>query len=77
MRSDTELLLWAVAHAGNHAVQRLQRWAHVMDMFCVGSTSAHELCRRAGVDPDEQVGGCLCPLEADELPCPVHPEGVV
>lgn len=72
MRTDEQLLLWAVAHAGNNAVQRLPRWAHVKAMCCLGSTSAYALCGRAGVDPDEEVGGRLCPLDDDELPCPVH-----
>ena len=31
------------------------RWVAVRDVFCVGSSSAHELCRRFGLDPDELV----------------------
>jgi len=31
------------------------RWVAVMDTFALGSTYAHELCRWADLDPDEQV----------------------
>ena len=27
-------------------------WGRMADVFCVGSTTAHELCRDAGIDPD-------------------------
>lgn len=29
------------------------RWAHVMDLFSCGSTVAHGLCRRFGLNPDD------------------------
>jgi hypothetical protein len=32
----------------------MPRWAHVVNAFAVGSTSAQELCRRFGLDPDEE-----------------------
>lgn len=31
------------------------RWVAVMDVFALGSTYAHELCRRYGLNPDEMV----------------------
>lgn len=31
------------------------RWVAVMDTFVVGSTYAHLICRRFGMDPDEMV----------------------
>jgi len=31
------------------------RWVAVMDTFALGSTYAHQLCRRFGFDPDEMV----------------------
>lgn len=31
------------------------RWVHVADTFALGSTFAHQLCRRFGLDPDEPV----------------------
>ncbi|MEQ8888572.1 MAG: hypothetical protein RID93_13090 [Sandaracinaceae bacterium] len=37
--------------------RRAPRWVHVRDACAVGSTSAHALCRRFGLDPDEEVGG--------------------
>lgn len=54
--SDVELLRRAVTNArdrnsrGKHV-----RWAAVMWSFGVGSTTAHELCVRFGLDPDERV----------------------
>jgi hypothetical protein len=30
-------------------------WAHVMQAFACGSTSAREICRRHGFDPDAKV----------------------
>lgn len=32
-----------------------QRWVAVMDTFQLGSTYAHEMCRRFDLDPDELV----------------------
>lgn len=31
------------------------RWVAVMDAFALGSTYAHDLCRRFNLDPDELV----------------------
>jgi hypothetical protein len=31
------------------------RWVAVKDLFVVGSNSAHWLCQRFGMDPDEMV----------------------
>ena len=31
------------------------RWVAVMDAFMLGSTYAHDLCRRFNLDPDEDV----------------------
>ena len=52
---DSELVERAVrnAHLG-HAKAR--RWAHVMGAFGCGSTVAHGLCARFGLDPDEEIG---------------------
>jgi hypothetical protein len=33
------------------------RWVAVMDTFGLGSTYAHDLCRKFGLDPDEEVRG--------------------
>lgn len=43
----------------SHRVTSLKvpRWTCVKRVFSVGSTRAHELCRRFGLDPDEIVGG--------------------
>lgn len=33
------------------------RWVYVRDTFAVGSTVAKDLCRRFGLDPDEDIPG--------------------
>ena len=56
-------LFAAIRNAGEAAVRRQPRWAHVRDLFCVGKTTSHELCQLANVDPDEMVSGkirCGC-----------------
>lgn len=56
--SDNELLLRAVNSAldgtKNKGVPH-PRWVAVMAVFWVGSTYAHLLCRRFGLEPDEMV----------------------
>jgi hypothetical protein len=55
---DTELLRRAVLGArSGHYNKRVKhsRWVAVMDQFSLGSSYAHELCRRFGLDPDEFV----------------------
>ena len=56
--SDEELLLRAVKnarsfHAKNGA--RHPQWVGVMSQFMLGSTYSRALCRRFGIDPDEEV----------------------
>ena len=54
--SDSELLNRAVRNArANHSTGKHPRWVGVSDMFALGSTYSRELCRRYGLDPDEQV----------------------
>jgi hypothetical protein len=56
--SDEELLRRAVTNAldsnANKGVPHA-RWVAVKDTFLVGSTYAHLICRRFGLDPDEWV----------------------
>jgi hypothetical protein len=57
---DEELLRRAVTGARDRKTPRHNkhpRWVAVMDLFLLGSTYSHELCRRFGLDPDEQVRG--------------------
>lgn len=35
--------------------QKHPRWVAVMDTFALGSTYAHDLCRRFNLDPDELI----------------------
>ena len=53
--ADATLVGNAVRNAGDHGLTRL-RWAAVADVLAVGSTTAHALCRRFGLDPEETVG---------------------
>lgn len=53
---DAELLRRAVCSARAHRGRGYHpRWTAVMDAFCLGSTFAHQLCRRYDLDPDEKV----------------------
>lgn len=55
--SDDTLLRRAVISARSRDKGHVKhpRWVAVMDAFALGSTYAHQLCRRFGVDPDEMV----------------------
>lgn len=56
-RTDKDLLGWVVGHAGNRASDGPKsRWGYVADLLGLGSHSAIAICKRFGVDPDEQVG---------------------
>ncbi len=58
LREDLGRLRWGVvANAGRLSTDRMPRWAHVKAATGFGSTSATALCRAAGFDPDEEVGG--------------------
>lgn len=54
--SDDELLRRAVRGARNRGRGKGPRWLAVSERFALGSTFSHQLCRRFGLDPDEQVG---------------------
>lgn len=56
--SDDKLLRRAVGACRDHTAPsgfQHPRWVAVAQVFCLGSTYAHELCRRFGFDPDELV----------------------
>jgi hypothetical protein len=52
---DAKLLERAVRGARPNRPGRHPRWVAVVDTFALGSTYATQLCRRFGLDPDEQV----------------------
>ena len=55
---DDKLLQRAVRCARSHTARKgvkHPRWVAVMDAFGLGSTYAHQLCRRFDFDPDEMV----------------------
>lgn len=55
---DEKLLERAVRNARSSAQDRRckhSRWVHVADTFALGSTFAHQLCERFGLDPNEAV----------------------
>lgn len=55
---DDELLKRAVKSARSREYPKGRkhwRWVAVMDAFALGSTYAHQLCRRFDFDPEEYV----------------------
>ncbi len=55
---DEKLLERAVRNARvlkSRKGEKHARWVAVMSCFALGSGYAYELCRRFGLDPDEQV----------------------
>lgn len=56
VEDDTsDLLGRAVMNARLGWGRKGPRWRAVMAVFGIGSTRAQELCRRFGLDPDEEV----------------------
>lgn len=70
-----EQVSWIVEHAGSRSSRgsrRKYRWAFIMELFGLGSTSAVELCREHGFNPGEVMGqeldceeGCHCECHID------------
>ena len=59
--SDRELLRRAISNARpERGESKAVRWGDVMRVFGVGSTTAHILCREAGIDPEELRDGSRC-----------------
>lgn len=52
---DEQLLSRAVRNARPRK-GRVPRWSAVADAFALGSTFSIQLCRRFGLDPDQQIG---------------------
>jgi len=52
---DHELIERAVRSAG-YRRRRAPRWVHVKEAFGLGGTYSSQLCRRFGLDPDEECG---------------------
>ena len=48
-------------YAAAHAKRGRPLWAFVMDICCVGSTSAYAICRELGWDPDARANRELPP----------------
>jgi len=51
--SNADLVERAVRNATPHSLGPSPRWAAMMAVFAVGSTVAHEICEKYGLDPDE------------------------
>jgi len=62
---DADLVERAVrnAHIGR---PKKVRWGHVADAFVLGSTFSWQLCKRFGLDPEEEVGEQPEVLEEEE-----------
>jgi len=66
-RTDTELLKTAIEHFDSQ--RRAPRWWHVASLLGLGSTSSYAICRRMGLDPNEEIGGEVCISEGCECEC--------
>lgn len=55
VRTDASLLAYAVKNAAMYSTLPVSRRAAVADTFGIGFSSAAQLCRRFGLDPDEVV----------------------
>lgn len=51
--SDADLVERAVRNSHYNRRRKQARWISVMDAFGLGSTFAHQLCGRFGLNPDE------------------------
>lgn len=72
MRTDADFVSWVIEHAGERSDRVKPRWSHVMGLLGLGSTSAYDMCRRFGFDPEEKMGsfldceeGCGCECHHD------------
>lgn len=56
---DAEVLLLRAVKSAHKALprkgQHQPRWVAVSELFVLGSTHSHQLCRWAGLNPDEMV----------------------
>ena len=62
---DDQLLERAIRSAAPLGAASVPRWAVVMDMFGLGSTSAAELCNRFSIDPGTVLARARCGWELD------------
>lgn len=58
MHSAEVMVRNAVVNAKNSERFGRPRWACVVDILAIGSTSAFELCKKYGKDPDEHMPSC-------------------
>jgi len=52
---DAKLLSQVVRNVRAQRGRKQLRWVAIMDLTALGSTYARQLCRRFGMDPDEEV----------------------
>ena len=70
LRAESKRIGWGVvANAGRLSSKYAPRWAYVCEAVGIGSTSAKDLCREHGFDPDESVGPPLG-AHASQPQCP-------
>lgn len=66
LEASNRVLWGVVANAGRRSGERVARWSHVVEATGLGSTSAAQLCRRFGFDPDEEIGDAARAKEAGD-----------
>jgi hypothetical protein len=74
-KPDAELVEYTIRNAGR-LLPRAPRWHHVAEAIGLGSTYAAQLCRRFGLDPEEEVG-MEQEAEEEEEPTPATVEAGV
>jgi hypothetical protein len=58
--SDADLVERAVRNARPRGTGKFVRWSAVGEAFGLGSTSSMALCKRFGLNPDDQIDGPVC-----------------
>lgn len=66
--SDENMVRRVVLYCRNEDDAPLPRWAVVMRIFGTGSTTAADLCRRFGLNPDEMMPGKPCDVCVGDWP---------
>jgi len=58
--SDTALVERAVRNARPRGCGKFARWSAIGETFALGSTSSIALCKRFGLNSEDQIDGPIC-----------------